>query len=277
MKYSNFLLLLIASVSFHSSTQELVQLRKDEIAKKAIVIEKMMQRDRYVMYGLTALSVAQSVYPWIALYQKGLEVKPDDQKLTMWQSIKATFNHLFFTQEGWTSMGLASVSLGGAYVISRVCDAAVHPDTLRWYAHSHAPYDLTISLMKERLTLLQNPVLEEQEHLHERKFLSLLYKRLVNQSEAVCAYMMYKSKRLDIEEKDIAKRAVHSFFTVQNYWLPRIAMQVNSETINYQECEKILIAYENDMQCHINHFSIIEGESLEDKRFVKRLVKRVNE
>ncbi|HLJ31319.1 MAG TPA: hypothetical protein VKU36_02680 [Candidatus Babeliales bacterium] len=298
MKYSNFLFILIASTSLYSFTQEL-PLQQLRVSKKAIEIEGMMKRDTYLTYTFTALSVAQTVYPLITLSLQQKEVKAKEAKkennekapdIPLWQSvcqgmiylaktpvylIKDTLTHLFFTQEGWKSLALASVSLAGNQVISRVCDKFIHPNTLRWYAHSHAQYDVTITLIKERLTLLQNPVLEEQQREFEQKFLSLLSKRLVHQSEALCAYMMYKSKHLSDEEKEIAQRAVRTFFTVQNYWLPRIVQQVHNN--NYQECATTMIAYEDDMRCHINHFSIIEGETLEERRFVKRLVKRLSE
>ncbi len=264
VKYSKILLLVIAISPLYNSAHELLSLQQSAINKKAVVIEKRMARDRYATYGLNTLRFAYYIYPWIVLFQKGVEFSKKDasEKIPMWQAIKASFNHLFWTQEGWTGIAQAGIGVAGSVIASRICDRFIHPDTLRWYVHSHAPYMMTISIMKK-----------QQESIDSKKFLHLLHNRLVRQAEAMCAYEIYKCKHLDDEEKEIAQRAVRTLFTVQQYWLHCIAAQLKSEVIDYQELHTILGQYEAEIRLQLNHFAIIEGETLEDRHAVKQQMK----
>ena len=258
MNYLKLLLLPLAFVSSCILAHELTYLRQAEVNKKAVAIETQMTRERYVVYSLTSLSIAQNIYPWIALYKSSFSAEVvEPKKMSMIDAIKASCSYLFYTQEGWVSMAQAGFSLGGAMIISKVCDKFVHPDTLRWYVHAYAPYTTTIEMIKERLLALQDDALEQERLIDHQQHLHLLYDRLVSQGESICAYMMYKTKRLDDEEKAIAKRSVRSMFSVQNSWLQRIAVQVESDNFDCQKLERLLSAYHADIQFQLNNFSVI--------------------
>ena len=264
MKHSKILFLFIAIFPLYNSAQELLSLQQSEINKKAVVVEKRMTFDRYATYGLNVLRFAHYIYPWVALYEKGVDFSKRDasEKIPMLQAIKASFNHLLFTSEGWTCIAQAGVGVASSVVASRICDRFIHPDTLRWYIHSHAPYMLTINIMKK-----------QQQTSESKEFLYLLYNRLVRQVEAICAYQMYKCKCLDDEEKEIGQRAMRTMFTVQQYWLCSIEKQLKAEVIDYQELHTMLSDYEKAIRIQLNHFSIIEGETLEERYVVKQQVK----
>ncbi|HEX4068594.1 MAG TPA: hypothetical protein VHX42_00710 [Candidatus Babeliales bacterium] len=275
MKFSNISLTFLIFVSSTLCTHELMFTHK-EINEQALIIEKKMTRDRYIVYGLTALSLAQQMYPWIAMYQKGKAVSETNaaEQLSMLQSIKAAFNHLLYTKEGWISLVQAGVSLGGGIVISNICNTFIHPDTLRWYVHSHAPYVLTLTMMKQQIVVLQDDTCEADQKLEAQKLLHLLYDRLVQQSRLMCAYMTYKTKQLDDEEKEVAQRTLHILIDVQNNYLFGIAQQLKATVVDYQELEKMLCKYQKDSNSHVNHFAVIEGETIEERYVVKQRVKR---
>lgn len=276
MNYSKLLLLPLIFISSCTCAYEVRLLNQKKISQQAAVIEAKVTRDRYIVYGLTALSIAQQIYPLIALFNKGGENAHanQDEKLSMVQSIKAAFSHLLYTKEGWVSMVQAGVSLGGSIVISNVCNKFVHPDTLRWYVHSYAPYTVTIAMIKEQLVMLQDESCDTHQATDSKRFLHLLYDRLVRQGEAMCAYMVYKNKRLDDEEKEIAQRAARTLLIVQNHYLHDISAQLNADDIDYQGLDKMLCMYEEAIDTQLNHFSIIEGETLEDRHVVRQRVKR---
>jgi hypothetical protein len=273
MNYSKILSSIIL-ISTCISAHESLLIEKTVIAQKVVTIETRMARERYVVHSLTALSIAQSIYPWIVLYKGSPGSAEQPKRVSFIEASKAAFNNLFYTQEGWVSMVNAGISLGGSMVISKVCDKFIHPDTLRWYVHSHAPYAVTIQMMKDQLVLLQNESCGAQQIADSKKFLHLLYDRLVHQGESMCAYMAYKVQRLDDEEKALAKRAANSMFVAQNNWLQRISDQLLSDTINYHIIDALLVAYEADVAYQLNHFSVIEGETLHDQHVVKQLIKR---
>ena len=273
MNYSKILpsiFLVSACISAH----EPLLIEKTAIAQKVVAIETRMSRERYIVHSLTALSIAQSIYPWIVLYKGSPGEAEQPKQVSFIEAFKAGFSNLFYTQEGWISMVNAGISLGGSMIISKVCDKFIHPDTSRWYVHVYAPYTTTIEMIKERLLVLQDESLEQEKLMDNKKFLHLLYNRLVHQGESMCAYMAYKLQYLDDEEKDLAKRAAHSMFIAQNNWLQRISDQLFFEDINYHIIDALLVAYQADIAYQLNHFSVIEGETLHDRHVVKQLIKK---
>lgn len=263
MKYSKILLVCIAISPLCNSAHELVSLQQSAIQQKSREIEKRMTRDRYATYALTAVRFAHYIYPWVALYEKGVDFSKRDasEKIPMWQAIKASFNHLLFTSEGWTAIAQAGIGGASSMIASRICDTFIHPDTLYWYIQSYAPYRLTISLMKK------------QHIIDSNNFLSILYNRLVHQNEAICAYMIYKSKCLSDEEKELAQRAAQTFFKTQQYWLQHIATQLKADVIDNQTLDALLSEYEDAFRVQINHFAMIEGETLQERYTVKQQMK----
>lgn len=275
MSYLKSLLIPLTFIFFDSLVCESRLLQKKAVVQKAVVIEKQIARERCVVYGLTALSLAQNIYPWVALYKGQTTAGAVDQKqLSMADSIKESFRFLFYTQEGWSSIVQTVIGAGSGIVISNVCEKFVHPDTSRWYVHAHVPYVLTITMMQEWLAAMHNDSLEFKCVDDHKKHVHLLCDRLVQQGESICAYMVYKAKRLDEEEKALAKRAARSMFIAQNCWLQHISEQLFADNINYQELGKLLVAYEENISFQLNHFSVIEGETSQERYVVKRQIKQ---
>ncbi|HLW73420.1 MAG TPA: hypothetical protein VKR54_05230 [Candidatus Babeliales bacterium] len=273
MKNSNFLFLpLIVAITGSFAAERPLQMA--EINKKAEAIETKLTRERYFVYGLTVLGVAHELYQWFPLLNTIFGANPVEapvqEKKSLFEAFKSGLNFLFYTQEGWVSMAQSALGIGGFVMISKVGDKLVHPDTLNWYMHTYAPYPRTIELMQERLLELQSVSLNPERRAAHKEFLHMLYDRLVRQSEAICAYMMYKSKRLAHEEKALAQRSVRSMVSFSNNWLLCIATQLNADNPNYEEISRLIAAYQADVTCHLNHFSIIEGETLRERSAIKR-------
>lgn len=287
-----------------SSTFPCELLTQKEINQQALIIEKKITRDRYIVYGLTALTIANELHQWAPLINRLLfgplapvVIAPQEapqqntqlsEKLSFLQSCKSHVtsfcsntaqsckdgvHFLFCTKEGWAAMMQATVTLGSGIVVSNICNTFIHPDTLRWYVHAHAPYALTITMMKEQIDILHNAS-EAQQKVNTQQFLHILYDRLVRQSTLMCGYMVYKLKHLEDEEKEVGQRAVRILIAAQNCYLHSIAQQLHAEVVNYQALEKILSKYEEDTNSQVNHFAIIEGETMDERYIVKQRVKR---
>ncbi len=251
------------------SSQETI-LNQTNIDKKALVIEQRLKRDRLIMYGLTSLSVAHEVYQWVPLLRDLFSNKSssttEEKKLSFFESVKAAAHYLFYTKEGWVAIMQSGISVGGFIIISEMGKKFIHPNTLRWYIHAHAPYEITIKMMQERLAELEDPSLSEEQLRISNEMLQLLYDRLVRQAESMCAFMAYKTKRLDGEEKIIAERSKVLMLKSHNDWLQCIKVQLQSENRNYQVITKLLESYKNMIQAQANNFGFIEGETGTERR-----------
>lgn len=281
MKYSKLLLLPFILASSCNFALEIRSFQKEDVDKKAVLIEAKITRERYMVYALTALGIAHELYQWVpvlsGLLGQTYADMPKKEDTSMFQAFKGGVRALFYTKEGWVSMAQCGLSIGGFVMISKVGERFVHPDTLYWYVSAHAPYMRTIKIMQERLLLLQDPAIEQSKIAIHKEFLYVLYDRLVRQSELMCGYMVYKTKYLDVEEKAIGQRATNSMVNSQNDWLKRISLQLTADNQNYGEIEKLLVAYGADIASQINHFSVIEGESAYDRSVARRHVKAAQE
>lgn len=293
-----------AIVLFFSANSYAMLLDRDAIEQKAVAIERKMTRDRYLTYGLTGLSLA---YQFSVLYKEWSRVggtttttgNPIQEVVAqesinkeffikryiknMLYSFKSAGEYLLCTQDGWIATSQLFMGVGSSYIISKLSEKLVHPDTLRWYINSYAPYHTTIKLMKEQLTTLQDPSVTEEQKITSIEILDLLYNRLRRQAESICAYMIYKIKRFDDEEKLIAQRAQEITMKVHAQFLGRIAAKmyvhpaVKSEDkdehiislIDYAAIDHLLDEYKSMLRTHCVHFAMIEGETNYDRSMVK--------
>jgi len=278
VKYQKLLLLPIVLAVFSSIAQDAKIIEQAAVDAKALVIEAKITRDRHIVYCLTALGVARELYQWVPLLRdlyatNNPQVGPEQEKLSMLQALKAGLSHLFYTQEGWASIVQSGVGIGGFILVSKVCEKFVHPDTIRWYIRNYAPYYLTIKMLKECLSELQDPSISQDRINMCNEFVHLLYDRLVRQSEAVCAYMTYKAKYLDDEERAIAERGKSLMIKSQNTWLDRIFVELSASSRDYQNINTLIAAYKADIALQINHFSVVEGESQHDRSMTEKQIK----
>jgi len=270
------------------------------IERKAVLIEKKMTQDRYFFYGLAATSIVYQVSLSFAQLKHACDTDSSEtktsssskaeEKLSIMQRLqalpqsfkesfkacKAGLRHLVLTKEGWTTTATATaqilVGVGSSIFISKLCEKFAHPDTLRWYIHTYAPHYLTIKMMKDHLSHLQGSSLDEKQVKMSNELLQLLYAQLVRQGLSICAYITYKTKHLDEEEKIIAERLKVLMLNSQNSWLERIGVQLAADNRDYQEITKLITAFEADIASQINHFSVVEGESMEDRIMIKKQI-----
>jgi len=279
MKYSQLLLLPLILASSSNFAVELRSFQKEDVDKKAALIEAKINRERYMVYGLTALGIVHELYQWVPLLTGLLGQTSADiaktEDTSMFQAFKAGLRSLFYTKEGWVSVAQCGLSIGGFVMISKVGERFVHPDTLYWYVNAHAPYKRTIKMIQEHLLVLQDASLDCSSIAIHKDSLDSLYDRLVRQSELICGYMTYKCKYLEDEEKAIGRRALNAMFNSQSDWLKRIALQLAADNQDYGEIEKLLVAYGADIASQLNHFSVIEGETAYDRSAVKKRIRPV--
>jgi len=246
-----------------NSMSAVAGMQQAEIDKHAGIIEAKITRERYMMYGFTAFSVVQELYRWtpffMGLWGKSFVNQVKEDKKPLLQSCKEGFEWIFYTKQGWISIIQSGVSIGEFIIISKMSEKLFHPNTLRWYIKTHAPYMRTIGLMQEHVSALQDTALEQSVIASHKEFLSELYDCLVHHSTLMCGYMTYKVKSFENEEQIIGKRAVQCIINDQNNWLMRIGSQLKVDVPNYPEIEKLLLGYKMDVASYINHFSLIEG------------------
>jgi len=276
VKYSTKALFSAILIVFSTQSYS-ITLDQSIIDKKAIVIENKLTRERYLMYGLTTIAVAHEIYQWIPMLkdlfapQSAIAEKQPD--LSFFQSIKAGAKHLFYTQEGWVSLIQSGFAVGGFVVISQMGEQYIHPDTLRWYISAHAHYQVTIKLMQECISGLQNPSIDSEQHQINNEMLQHLSNRLVRQAERMCAYVTYKIKRLDDAEKIVGERTKNAMLKIHQNYLSRIAEQLNVPEINYNAIDRLLDGYQEAITAQVNHFALIEGETNRERAAVKRQMK----
>ncbi len=265
---------LLSFLMFFNGVAHAALLKQTVINKKAQQIKTRMTCDRYSVYGLTALSIGfqlrQTIFEMYKNFKSdSVATKTPEEKKTMLEGIKAGLRYMFYTTEGWSSTIQCAVGIGSSMFISHLCEKLTHPDTLRWYINSYAPYHITIKMMKKQVLQLQQQAEEVERAKANKESLLLLYDRLVRQAESICAYMTYKTSWLDDEEKVIGKRAQEAMLMSQNRWLDRIGLEVSSDQCDYQKLYDMVIAYENDSIAHIKHFYMVEGETLYDRSVVR--------
>lgn len=259
------------------------------IEKKALEIEKKLTHDRYMMYGLTTFAITYGIYQWMPLLitmatKKPVPAEPENKLPTektekpvdnrsisetlkdgIWSFGSGTrdlFHDLFFTKQSWMSMLQFWISVSGANIIALISEEFIHPDTLRWYIHAHAPYHLTIIQMKEKI----------KDGAVDGDILSLLHGCLVRQALLMCAYITYKVKHLDAAEKIIGERAKISMLTMQEKWLSDIEQQLQLQDAdrNYALIESMLDSYSLQIAKQIDHFALIEGETRRERLAIKK-------
>jgi hypothetical protein len=196
---------------------------------------------------------------------------------TMWSGLN-DFGHntkdLFTTPQGWLTIGgwgfYYGSCLAAVYVALHMPDHFIHPDTLRWYCHTYAPYESTTQLMKETIVTLQDQSLDAAAMRNNKQTLTDSLDRLVRYGESICAYMAYKTKQLDEYESPVAERAARGLFKFYNAWLMTISAQCNRDNPDYDEINRLITAYEMVMATQLKHFYAIEGETEAEKRAMKR-------
>ena len=277
MKYSIKALFLATLIIFNIQSHATI-LDQSAIDKKALEIETKLTRERYLMYGLTTISVAHELYQWIPMLRDlfsqhaSADIKGPD--LSFFQSIKAGAKHLFYTKEGWVSLIQSCFSIGGFVVISQMGEHFIHPDTLRWYISMYAPYQVTITLMREQLKDLRNSSIDSEQRQINNKTLQLLFNRLARQAMLMCAYVTYKVKHLNKSEKIIAESAKSLLLSIHYKWLNDIEEQMRSEDQDYGRIESLLDAYEKAITAQINYFALIEGETRKERADIKKSMKQ---
>ena len=305
MKYIK--LSLFSILIFFTAHSYTITLDQSIIDQKACEIEKKLKQDRYIMYGLTTMTVAYGLYLWMPLLtnlvlsktasvekpqekdtstkeeQKSVETRP--LSLIFKESLQSFaygtrdfFYDIFCTKESWKSFIQFTIISSGTNIIAQISEQFIHPHTLRWYIHAHAPYHLTIKMMKDKIKDLHNTEIDQEQQCVSNKMLPLLCNRLVRQATLICAYLTYKIKYLDDAEKIIGERTKMSMLKVHHKWLNDIETELHSSERDLVVIVNLLEKYEEALNAQVNHFAFIEGETKRERMAIKKQMKqRLNE
>lgn len=269
-------MLLIISTCFWSDVQS-ITFNNDIIEKKSRSIENAIIRDRCIMYSFTAISCAHEAYQWYPLLASFIHTSPPvviapQEKLSFIESLKSSVVDLFCTKEGMKSLIQTLFAAGGFLVISSMAEKFLHPDTLRWYIHAHAPYHITIKLMREQI-IDTDSIADENVYQLRRDMVDALFERLIRQAELVCSYITYKNRCLDSANCLIGKRCLESIVKVHLYWLSRIERLLQVNTVDIVLLQELLDGYEKALQVQVDHFALVEGETKHEKKSVETRMK----
>lgn len=281
MKNSHYLLYIL--IVFFSTHFHAAILKPSLIEKKALAIEAKISRDRRIMYGVAALSIAHEFYQWAPLLKSffvkdvgAQELMPQEKK-SMIAAFKAGLRYYFYTENGWSSLIQSGISLGGFMLVSvfceKLCEEYVHSDTLHWYIKAHVPYRATIKMMQELLLELQDIPLQDDELTMEYiQRLQMLYKRLIVHSIALCGYMKYKSQLFDDKARVTGLQALDFMIAAQNRGLQKISEQLASANGDYSSLMRAITSLEDDNLFYIKHFALLEKEFLQGSSPLKQSI-----
>ena len=274
-----------------------VLINRHKMVEQSRKIRTMISRHRYMVTGLGIMGAVSEISFLMPFFTgnpapesaKPVSVNaPSDTTWSqaimgfpaaMWDGVKTTGSNalwLFTTPDGLKRFTLAALGIGsqiGAmHIMSKLAERIQHPDTLRWYLYAHVPYDSAFDVMKAALKKLEDPALSHEQMRYNMIFLELAAKRLTHYVEDVGAYMMYKSRELEKAQRLMVKFVIDDVVESHNAWLQKMYEQFSAPVPQDAILRHLVNAYEADLVAKFNHFSMIEGESREQKRAMKELL-----
>jgi hypothetical protein len=283
MYYSNLLCVFFVMTPVSIFSENVRLLDRQEINKKAVVIEKKLARERYFVLGLTTLGHIHNIYIFLSFLMpsKPLKNMCEACKIKEVELVKnvpfgvamrsglinaaQNVKNLFVTPQGWGTIGQYILYYGGflsaSFFTARVADNLIHPDTLHWYIAKHVPYESTVQLMKEVIVSLRVQKMTDEGVAYNVQILKDSLNRLAGYGESICAYMTYKSHYLEDDEKQVANRAIGYFFSYYNAWLIDVFVQCSLKSPYYDQINASIASYEINVAAQLRHFYAIEGET----------------
>ena len=253
-------------------------LDQDSIDKKAVAIETMITRERYMLAAFTLMGVAQNIVYLLPLYHwftgKSQSVAADlvDAKPSpqfSWSEKFSNFGNatknLLFTQEGWFSIANTGFYLGGQmsilFIMNKIAHDLQHPDTITWYVSAKIPYKRTINVMRDSIQRVRRSPSPEQLDF-DKLSLKNMSIQLAGYGESICAYMQYKSSSsaLSSTQRHMAQASSRYLFNYHNQWLKEVGALLESEASSYYKVEQLITSYELELAHQIKLFSSVESE-----------------
>lgn len=286
----------ILCISLSVAAQQQYRVQWENVNKKSVAIERKAVRDSYLLASVTALGYAQGIHSLIVFFtaeapeqlisplcepckEKSRFEIEGRKKMSFLESFAANVadfrvfaKNLFFTPQGWGSIGKLGVyyvgQLSALFFMAKFADDLTHPDTLRWYISEYAPYKATTNVMKEAIEELLGDSLDTCQVNYNNQLLLDSLNRIARYGESVSAYMLYKSRHLDVLERPVAEGAARYVFNYHNDWLAIISPLCELHSSHYNEIRQLIISYENEMAGQLRYFSAIEGETKAQRRAV---------
>ena len=290
MNYAHVLLLPIIFTALTVSAEPVRLLQQVDVNKKIVEIEKRVIRDKRAVLAVNLLEQFSNITLFVsymtplfsdplpsvassceACKEKAKAPVEEDTSTKGFLSGLTSFGHntknLLTSSQYWKTIGLFCLSQSiSNFIVSRIADDIVHPDTLRWYVSAHAPYKATTSIMREVIIQLHEESLEVPHKAHNKQILHDSLNRLARYGESMCAYMTYKTKQLEEYEKPVAHRATCYLFKYCNDWLAEISVLCESNEPDYDQIKQLITTYEAEIAAQLRHFYAIEGETKIEKR-----------
>lgn len=274
MKKIKYVVLSVAIMFAESNIAQVKKLDEIRIDAKSDAIKKMIERHNSIVAGLTGLATMQQLLFFTPIFIAGFN-KFFDRSVCMcgseplvqpvhvpfFSAMANGFKDTFCTVNGWQN--LLKFCVGEAathFVLQKVDTHFRHPDTLRWYVHTHVPYVRVLKIMKNITLKLQEHDLDERDKDH---YCSLLYAccdRLSGYGEDICAYIVYKSSDLEGRTAEMAEQMARYLLNYQNESLEAIGVELDKHEPDYQIINQLIAIYETEIRSHRDMFAVIEGE-----------------
>ena len=279
-------------MSFSVFAGQAYHVHSEAVYKKAAVIERKATRNKYFLAGLTALGHAQNIYTFWPVIKsflsddclvqtagplcEGCQVAQRAAKEFSFTKAFSNFSYntkqILTTSQGWLSIGEAAFSyfgqLSAMFIMYKTVESLTHPDTLRWYVRTYTPYYGTITEMKKAIERLQSQSIDDKHVQYNEQLLSDSLDRLAHYGESICAYMIYKTKKLEVQDRPVTRRLAKYFYNYYNKWLSEVSEYSKPGHLNYAEISRLIGEYENEIPSQLTYFAVVEHETKSDRRAV---------
>ncbi len=283
-----FMLLVLGGTLFGDTSKD--QLNQVLICKKAVAIQKMINRHQFIVSGLMTLGSLQALAVGISFFSdyfgehsnvdnggvkatEKMEVSStqQEQKKGFFASLAHNTKDLFCTSNGWYRIGLVCLNIGGqigsTLILQKVLDELYHPDTLRWYIHAHVPYEkITHTIESLAQKLMVPDTYNEEQITHYRQAITLFSQQLVGCGEDLCAYMTYKSAQLPECQNILAEKSARYLLHYQNDLFKKLFAELEQAYPRYDAIVNMMRAYRVELKYQRKLFSSIEAETKQKEK-----------
>lgn len=248
---------------------------------KASKIKRMISIHQYISTGLSVMGYLQQVQyvvegiqyfindeqsqtKIVCACQNSIPNSGDDAGLP---TISSALSNLFFTTAGLKHIakkgGYMLLNLGGLFICLHQFNKVNHPDTLRWYVKSKAPYQKVVVCLKKTADSLHKNDLSDDKVSYYKKQLLVFLRQLIGYGQDVCGYMKYKSDLLDeAAQAEGAKNCLSYLKTYQNRCfkaLYELSFCLQDDQSYASFCEQ-LEDYIKELAHQKDVFAVLEGE-----------------
>jgi hypothetical protein len=254
------------------------QISLNAVERQSKKIKLMITRNQYIVNGLALVGIMQQVTMFASMIfspDVAPAVARSEKEHTGGTGVKSwalslcssTYS-LLTTKQGWLAIAQQGWSLTGyfatCFILNNIAHKLEHPNTLRWYNATHAPYMRITSMIKQYIDKMADRQEDVKALRHYTESLRIACYQLVFYGESICAYMAYKSTLLDGPQQELAEKNIRYCIEYQNDIFRQIFNFFDRQPASYEQLTHLITEYEIEMKEQCAYFSAIERESKVD-------------